>query len=66
MLRNVCRILMVGIGPSGWIITIMMMGMLSRNRQRVGDLLAFTVVVEDAPPPVEDSFLGGPDDGPGV
>lgn len=66
MLRNVCRILMVGIGPSGWIITIMMMGMLSRNRQRVGDLLAFTVVVEDAPPPVEDSFLGGPDDGPSV
>jgi uncharacterized RDD family membrane protein YckC len=66
MLRNVCRILMVGIGPSGWIITIMMMGMLSRNRQRVGDLLAFTIVVEDAPPPVEDSFLGGPDDGPGV
>lgn len=66
MLRNVCRILMVGIGPSGWIITIMMMGMLSRNRQRVGDLLAFTVVVEDAPSPVEDSFLGGPDDGPGV
>ena len=66
MLRNLCRMLMVGIGPSGWIITLMMMGMLSRNRQRVGDLLAFTIVVEEAPPPVEDSFLGGPDDGPSV
>lgn len=66
MLRNLCRMLMVGIGPSGWIITLMMMGMLSRNRQRVGDLLAFTIVVEEAPPPMEDSFLGGPDDGPSI
>lgn len=64
VVRNVVRALMVGIGPPGWIITLMMMGMLSRNRQRVGDLMAGTVVVEEGmpeeeqPPPADDGPFG--------
>lgn len=63
--RNLVRVFMVGIGPPGWIITLMMMVMLSRNRQRVGDLLADTIVVEEgttpeepAPPPDSDDGMG--------
>lgn len=48
--RNVVRTLMVGIGSPGLIITLMTMVLLTRNRQRVGDLLADTLVIEPAPP----------------
>ncbi len=60
--RNLCRIIMVSIGPPGWIITLMMMGMLSRNRQRVGDLMAGTMVVEEGVP-IEDRAPDEPQDG---
>ncbi len=45
-------------------LTLMMMGMLSRNRQRVGDLMAGTIVVEDGipeeqqPPPTDEGPFG--------
>ncbi len=47
--RNVVRVLMVSMGFSGLIVTLMMIVMVSRNRQRIGDLLAHTLVVEHAP-----------------
>lgn len=62
IVRNIIRAIMVGIGPPGWIITLMMMGMLSRNRQRVGDLMASTIVVEDAV--IEEERPPPPDEGP--
>lgn len=43
--RNALRVLEVGFGTSGWIVTLMMLVMLTRNRQRIGDLLAGTIVV---------------------
>jgi uncharacterized RDD family membrane protein YckC len=51
--RNVVRTVMVGLGPPGLIITLMTMIILTRNRQRVGDLLARTLVIEPAPPAKE-------------
>lgn len=64
VVRNIVRTIMVGIGSPGLIITLMMMGMLSRNRQRVGDLMAGTIVVEDGmpeeqqPPPTDEGPFG--------
>ncbi len=51
--RNALRVLMVGIGPPGWIVTLMMMVLVTRNRQRLGDVMAGTIVVmpEIAKPP---------------
>lgn len=51
--RNALRVLMVGLGPPGWIVTLMMMVLVTRNRQRLGDVMAGTIVVmpEAAKPP---------------
>lgn len=60
--RNVVRVIMVSMGAPGLIVTLMMIVMVTRNRQRVGDLLAGTIVVEPGvpeeitePPPEEQS-----------
>lgn len=64
LVRNFCRVIMVSIGSPGWIITLMMMGMLSRNRQRIGDLMAATMVVEESAPVEERPSSDEPRDGP--
>lgn len=46
ILRNVTRVVMFGLGAPGWIVTLMTIVLVTRNRQRIGDLLARTVVVE--------------------
>lgn len=51
LVRNLVRVLMVSMGASGMIVTLMMIVMVTRNRQRVGDLLAGTIVVEPGLPP---------------
>lgn len=53
VVRNAVRSLMVAMGVPGLMITLMTIVIVSRNRQRVGDLLARTVVIEPAPPAVE-------------
>ncbi len=57
LVRNLVRVLMVSMGASGLIVTLMMIVMVTRNRQRVGDLLAGTIVVEPGMPP-EDAETG--------
>lgn len=66
VIRNFVRAVMVALGAPGWIITLMMMVVVTRNRQRMGDLLARTVVVEQglmlpegAPPGADDEGLRG-------
>ncbi len=51
VVRNVIRVIMFAFGLQGLMVTFMMMVLLTRNRQRLGDLLGNTVVVEpgDAP-----------------
>ncbi|QDV91540.1 RDD family protein [Phycisphaerae bacterium RAS2] len=53
VVRNAVRSLMVAMGVPGLMITLMTIVIVSRNRQRVGDLLARTVVIEPAPPAIE-------------
>ncbi len=43
--RNALRVVEVGVSTPGWIVTLMMLVLLTRNRQRIGDLLAGTIVV---------------------
>ncbi|MBX3394576.1 MAG: RDD family protein [Phycisphaerae bacterium] len=50
IVRNVIRMLMVSMGETGWLITLLTMIMLTRNRQRLGDVLAGTLVVHRGPP----------------
>jgi uncharacterized RDD family membrane protein YckC len=64
-IRNLIRIIMVAMGSPGLIVTLMMMVMVTRNKQRVGDLLAGTIVVEQGVPqegPGEDATDGLSDD----
>jgi uncharacterized RDD family membrane protein YckC len=49
LVRNALRVMMVGMEAPGLLVTAMTMLIISRNRQRVGDLLARTVVVEGRP-----------------
>jgi uncharacterized RDD family membrane protein YckC len=64
LIRNIIRTLMVSLGATGFLVTIMSIVIVTRNRQRTGDLLAQTLVVEpgEAPPvetnPVDDSRMG--------
>jgi len=55
-IRNLVRMFVFGIGAPGLIISLMTMALMSRNRQRIGDLLAHTIVVEAAPaePPAQE------------
>jgi len=56
LIRNAVRVVEFALGSPGLLVTFMTMMLVSRNRQRIGDLLADTVVVEPAaapPPPVE-------------
>lgn len=50
-LRNAVRTLMVALGATGFLVTIMSIVIVTRNRQRTGDLLAQTLVVEPGEPP---------------
>ncbi|HVP11554.1 MAG TPA: RDD family protein [Phycisphaerae bacterium] len=43
--RNALRVIEVGLREPGWIVTLMMMVLVTRNRQRVGDILGGTIVV---------------------
>jgi uncharacterized RDD family membrane protein YckC len=43
--RNALRVVEVGMGAPGWIITLLMLVLVTQNRQRVGDILADTVVI---------------------
>jgi len=53
--RNVARVIMVSMGAPGLIVTLMMIVIVTRNRQRVGDLMAGTIVVEPGVAPEEPS-----------
>ncbi len=57
LIRNAIRVVEFALGSPGLLITFMTMMLVTRNRQRIGDLLADTVVVEPAaatpPPPAE-------------
>ncbi len=56
LIRNAVRVVEFALGSPGLLVTFMTMMLVSRNRQRIGDLLADTVVVEPAaapPPPAE-------------
>jgi uncharacterized RDD family membrane protein YckC len=61
--RNVVRVIMVSMGAPGLIVTLMMIVMVTRNRQRVGDLLAGTIVVEPGVP--EEPIEPPPEERPG-
>ncbi|MBN2561308.1 MAG: RDD family protein [Phycisphaerae bacterium] len=45
ILRNVARVVVFALGPPGLVMTFMTMLLLTRNRQRIGDVLANTIVV---------------------
>ncbi len=45
IVRNVARVVMCSLGNSGILMTLMVMLFVSRNRQRIGDLLAGTIVI---------------------
>jgi uncharacterized RDD family membrane protein YckC len=60
LIRNAVRVLMVSLGIPGLVVTLMTILIVTRNRQRIGDLLARTVVVEPASPTEEDA--GPPED----
>lgn len=49
-IRNVVRVMMVSLGTPGLLITFLTMIMLTRNCQRLGDVLAGTIVVQLGPP----------------
>lgn len=51
LIRNVLRILIVGLGVSGVLVTFMLLAMFTVNRQRLGDILANTIVVQPTPTP---------------
>lgn len=51
--RNVIRVIMVSMGAAGLIVTLMMIIMVTRNRQRLGDVWAGTIVVEPGLPAEE-------------
>jgi uncharacterized RDD family membrane protein YckC len=55
LIRNATRSIMLSLGSSGLIVTLMTIIVVSRNRQRVGDLLARTIVLEPSPMIVEES-----------
>lgn len=46
VVRNILRVVSLALGPPGWMMTMMLMLMFTRNRQRLGDLLANTIVVQ--------------------
>ena len=46
IVRNLARIVTFALGPPGLMMTLMLMLMFTRNRQRLGDLLANTIVVQ--------------------
>ncbi|HWL94991.1 MAG TPA: RDD family protein [Phycisphaerae bacterium] len=49
VVRNVVRIVMVSMGETGLLITFLTMVLLTRNCQRLGDILADTIVVQPGP-----------------
>ncbi len=49
-IRNIVRVLVLALEMPGILMTLMLMVMFTRNRQRLGDLLAGTIVVQTAPP----------------
>lgn len=53
LIRNAIRILIVGLGTSGVLVTFMLLAMFTVNRQRLGDILANTIVVQPTPPPLK-------------
>lgn len=53
VIRNILRIIIVGFGMSGLLVTFMLMAMFTINRQRLGDILANTIVVQPAPKPLD-------------
>lgn len=55
LVRNAVRVLMVSLGASGLLVTLMTILIVTRNRQRLGDLLARTVVVEPGLAPQNDT-----------
>lgn len=50
LVRNIVRVLVLALEMPGILMTLMLMVMFTRNRQRLGDLLAGTIVVQTAPP----------------
>lgn len=46
VVRNVARVVVASLGPPGLAMTLMTMLILTRNRQRIGDMLARTIVVQ--------------------
>lgn len=55
IVRNICRAITFALGPPTLMVAMLLMLILTRNRQRIGDLLASTVVIQHgigAAPPV--------------
>lgn len=52
LIRNGVRTLMASLGLGGLLVTLMTITVVTRNRQRLGDLLARTLVVEPGTPPI--------------
>ncbi|MFQ5430662.1 MAG: RDD family protein, partial [Phycisphaerae bacterium] len=50
VVRNLIRVVTMTLSPAGPLLTILLMKWYTRNRQRLGDLIAHTIVVEPGPP----------------
>ena len=46
IVRNLCRALTFALGPPTMMVALLLMLILTRNRQRIGDLLGNTVVIQ--------------------
>jgi len=53
VIRNVIRMLIVALGPTGVLVSFVLLPMFTVNRQRLGDIMANTVVVQPEPPAPE-------------
>ena len=51
MVRNLCRSLTFALGPPTMMVALLLMLILTRNRQRIGDLLGNTVVIQHSSGP---------------
>ncbi|MCA9254464.1 MAG: RDD family protein [Phycisphaerales bacterium] len=53
VIRNVIRMLIVALGPTGVFVSFMLLPIFTVNRQRLGDIMANTIVVQPEPPALE-------------
>lgn len=66
VIRNLARVVECSLGAPLLVLTLMCMAMLTRNRQRIGDLIADTLVVEPGEHPKDGEEKDPGDSPPGV